>query len=422
MTGRIRYQQLGLAHPYRWLAALAGAGLWALLGAATGLYLVINGHHVTGMDNQVVWGLPHVFAILLILSGAGTLALAGLAPRLTGASGDPWGRLGTATAIALLLGGLAVLSLDLGSPQRLLAALALNLHSSFSRNLLLYTGFIAIALLYLGTLLEPRLRRHAALAGGLATLVALALALNVGSIFGMLAARPAYGGAIAMPLFLASALAYGTAAFSLAWLSVLYSQGQSSPPAATERLSLLLTSAVLVLAVLLALHLLALLYQPGLRGAARFLLIDGGIYPILFWLGVVAIGIISPTLLLLRQAARVDSRALAWASGLVLVGGLAHLFVMIVGVQALPLQIFPGQEVSGAVFDEEAASYAPAGWEFLLGLGGIGLTLAVLLIALRALPLTPRHLPGEAQAETTRRHPAPASGSETGRATSSQGA
>ncbi|MFW6277951.1 MAG: NrfD/PsrC family molybdoenzyme membrane anchor subunit, partial [Halorhodospira sp.] len=131
MTGRIRYQQLGLAHPYRWLAALAGAGLWALLGAATGLYLVINGHHVTGMDNQVVWGLPHVFAILLILSGAGTLALAGLAPRLTGAAGDPWGRLGTATAMALLLGGLAVLSLDLGSPQRLLAALALNLHSSF---------------------------------------------------------------------------------------------------------------------------------------------------------------------------------------------------------------------------------------------------------------------------------------------------
>ncbi len=396
MAARIRYHHVGREHPYQWLTALAGAALLALGGAASGLYLITAGHHVTGMDNQVVWGLPHVFAIALILAGSGAFAIAALAPRLAGPIGQPWGRLGTGVAVALLLGGLAILVLDLGSPQRILAAMRLNPLSSFSRNIALYTAFTAIALLHLGALIEPRMRRYAGITGGLAALVALLLALNVGSIFGMLAARPVYGGAIMMPLFLVTAVAYGTAAFSLAWQAVLRSQGQAPPAAATARLATVLLTGVIATATLLALHLLTLLYRPGLREAARFLLIDGGAYPVLFWIGAVAIGIITPTLLLLRRAARARGRALAGASGSVLAGGLAHLFVVIVGGQAVPLQALPGRGVAGAGFDEEAASYVPTAWEALLGIGGVGLAAAILLVALRVLPLTASHLPEEA--------------------------
>ncbi|ABM62726.1 NrfD/PsrC family molybdoenzyme membrane anchor subunit [Halorhodospira halophila] len=395
MAARIRYQHLGTRHPLRWAAALAGAGLLTLIGAAAGLYLIVAGHHLTGMGQQVVWGWPHVVAIGLILAGSGAFALAALAPTTLGHPGEPWARLGTVAAAALLIGGLAVLSLDLGSPQRILPPLELNLMSSFSRNLFLYTAFLIIALLYLATLLEPRLRRFAAAAGGLAAAVAVLLALNVGSIFAMLAARPVFGGAIMMPLFLAAALTLGTATLSLIWLAVLRAQGQEPPPRATGRLGALLLIAVLALAALLALHFLTLAYQPGHREIARFLLVDGGVYPVVFWIGVVAVGIITPTLLLLRKAARARGQALAWASGVALIGGFAHLFVMIVGAQAFPLQIFPGREVEGAVFDGEAASYLPSAWEALLGLAGPGLALLILLLALRALPLTAVHFPGE---------------------------
>ncbi|MCC3750065.1 MAG: polysulfide reductase NrfD [Halorhodospira halophila] len=395
MATRIRYQHLGTRHPLRWAAAMAGAGVLALIGAATGLYLIVAGHHLTGMGQQVVWGWPHVVAIGLILAGAGAFALAALAPGALGQSGEPWARLGTASAAALLVGGLAVLSLDLGSPQRILPPLELNLMSSFSRNLFLYTAFLAVALLYLATLIEPRMRRYTVTAGALAAVVAVLLALNVGSIFAMLAARPVYGGAIMMPLFLAAALTLGTAALSLIWLAVLRAQGQAPPPRATERLGSILLVALLALATLLALHFVTLAYQPGHRDIARFLLVDGGVYPIVFWLGAVAVGIITPTLLLLRKAARARGQALAWASRVALIGGFAHLFVMIVGAQAFPLQIFPGREVQGAVFDGEAASYLPSAWEALLSLAGPGLALLILLLALRALPLAAVHPPEE---------------------------
>ncbi len=390
MATPMRYQVLGTGRRYQWLAAFLAAGVVAALGGASGLYLIMAGHHVTGMGTQVAWGLPHVLAIILILAGAGAFGVTALAPRLAGSIEGSWARLGVVTAVALLMGGLAVLGLDLGSPQHIMPPKGLNFLSSFSRNIALYTAFVAVALLYLGTLMEPQLRRWQGLARGLAALVALLLALNVGSIFGLLAAKPGYGGAIMMPLFLAAAVTYGIAALSLVWLAVIRSQQQAPPAPDSQLLGLALLGGLLATAVLLALHFLTLGYLPGQQEVARFLLIDGGAYPALFWLGVVAIGIITPALLLLRRAGRADARALALASGLTLLGGLAHLFVMIVGVQSYPIDIFPGQKVTGAVLDEEAFSYIPSLWEVALGLGGIGVTLAILLLGVRVLPLTPR--------------------------------
>ena len=41
-----------------WTVAVIMAGLIALAGWSV-LYVEHNGHAVTGMNNQVVWGLPH---------------------------------------------------------------------------------------------------------------------------------------------------------------------------------------------------------------------------------------------------------------------------------------------------------------------------------------------------------------------------
>ena len=38
-----------------------------------------EGHWITGMNNQIVWGLPHVFAIVLILAASGALNVASMA-------------------------------------------------------------------------------------------------------------------------------------------------------------------------------------------------------------------------------------------------------------------------------------------------------------------------------------------------------
>ncbi len=36
-------------------------GFLILIGLASSAYMEHEGHYVTGMNNQIVWGLPHIF-------------------------------------------------------------------------------------------------------------------------------------------------------------------------------------------------------------------------------------------------------------------------------------------------------------------------------------------------------------------------
>ncbi|MCB1759037.1 MAG: polysulfide reductase NrfD, partial [Gammaproteobacteria bacterium] len=82
-----------------------------------------SGHWVTGMSNQIVWGLPHVFAIFLIVAASGALNVASIGSVFGGPLYKPLGRFSGLLAIGLLAGGLVVLLLDLGRPERLLVAI-----------------------------------------------------------------------------------------------------------------------------------------------------------------------------------------------------------------------------------------------------------------------------------------------------------
>ena len=120
------------------VAVLAG---FAVIGLACALFMEEFGHKVTGMTNHVVWGLPHVFAIFLIVAASGALNIASLASVFSRAEHKPLAPLSALLAIALLAGGLAVLVLDLGRPDRLVIALLhTNPTSVFAWNVVLYSG------------------------------------------------------------------------------------------------------------------------------------------------------------------------------------------------------------------------------------------------------------------------------------------
>ena len=118
-----------------------------------------------------------------------------------------------------------------------------------------------------------------------------------------------------------------------------------------------------------------------------FLLATGGIYPLIFWVGQVGVGALVPLMLLLRLR---NTAATVVAAGLVVLGGICQLYVLIVGVQAYPQNIFPGYVVSSSFFDGEVARYVPSIWEYLLGLGGLSLGVVLSLVLRRVLPLVPR--------------------------------
>jgi len=84
---------------------------------------------------------------------------------------------------------------------------------------------------------------------------------------------------------------------------------------------------------------------------------------------------------------------------LVILGGLATMYVTIIGGQSVPLELFPGMEVSSSFFDGEVIHYAPSLPELGLGLGGGALALLVVLLGVRVLPFLPDALPSSAAAD-----------------------
>ena len=81
------------------------------------------------------------------------------------------------------------------------------------------------------------------------------------------------------------------------------------------------------------------------------------------------------------------------AAILVILGGLATMYVIIIGGQAFPMAMFPGKEVlESGFFDGAVASYSPSLSEVALGVGGIAATLLMTAIGIRMLRFLPETL------------------------------
>ncbi|HHI82705.1 MAG TPA: molybdopterin oxidoreductase, partial [Rhizobiales bacterium] len=180
------------------------------VGMAAVWYMEHYGHIVTGMSNQIVWGTPHVFAIFLIVAASGALNVASISSVFSKYAYKPYARLSGLLALSLLAGGLAVLVLDLGRPDRLLVAMTTyNFKSIFAWNIYLYTGFMVIVLAYLFTMMAKKMDRYNKPAGYLAFVWRLVLTTGTGSIFGFIVAREAFDSALMAPLFISSSFVYG---------------------------------------------------------------------------------------------------------------------------------------------------------------------------------------------------------------------
>jgi molybdopterin-containing oxidoreductase family membrane subunit len=393
----IEYAEMRSSGPQYWSLLLALA-LIAALGIGAAHHMDVEGHHITGMNNQIVWGLPHVFAIFLIVAASGALNLASLNSVFGKSEYKPLARFSAVLSIALLIGGLAILLLDLGRPDRLIVAVThYNFKSIFAWNIILYSGFVVIVLAYLWLMMERRLHRWSRPIGIFAFAWRLLLTTGTGSIFGFLAAREAYDTALLAPLFIVMSFAFGLAVFILLLLLSFRLDRRELDISHLQRLRRLLGIFVIGILYFVLLFHLTKLYSPQNHAFERFILLDSG-YSAMFWLGQIGLGSLLPLLLLYAPGLQQSAASLVLASGLVIVGGFAQLYVIIVGGQAFPLDIFPGYRVDSSFFDGAIGSYSPSLWELLLGCGGFTAALLIALLGVRVLPILPRSLPPE---ETT---------------------
>ncbi len=372
---------------------LGGLALLTLIGLGAVWYVEHHGHIVTGMTNQVVWGLPHVFAVFLVVAASGALNVASMASVFGKTELKPLAPLSGLLAIALLLGGLTVLMLDLGRPDRLIVAMThYNFKSIFALNIFLYSGFMGFVIAYLWTMMDRSMNRYTPLAGLFAFIWRIALTTGTGSIFGFLVARQAYDSALLAPLFIALSLSYGLAVFVLVLMLACQGSGRPLGDALMARFAKLQVIFIAAGFYFVLVYHLTNLYFTKHHDFERFILLEGGLYTALFWLGQILLGSVLPLVLLLHPRIGQMRRRIAASALLVVGGGFAQMYVTIVGGQAFPLVMFPGHEVSSSFYDGVVNSYTPSLPEWLLGFGGIAIAGLIVLLALKFLGFLPERL------------------------------
>ena len=377
----------------RYWALASAIGLIVLSGLVAAYVMEEHGHAITGMTNQIVWGMPHVFAVFLIVAASGALNVASIASVFGKPFYKPLAPLSGLLALALLAGGLAVLVLDLGRPERLIVAMThYNLKSIFAWNVFLYVGFAAVVAAYLWTMMERRMNAYSRPAGIVAFLWRLVLTTGTGSIFGFLVAREPYDSALLAPLFIALSFSYGLAIYLITLLATYRGTRRPLGGVVLSRLARLLAIFIAAALYFVAVFHLTNLYFAQRQDAERFLLLDGGIYTGLFWLGQILVGSVAPLAILLYPRTAQSPRAIALAAVLVVLGGLAQMYVTIIGGQAYPLVLFPGMEVTSSFYDGVVHGYTPSAPEIMLGLGGVAIAAAIVLFAIRLLRFIPERL------------------------------
>jgi len=364
-----------------WLGVLfVGAGLLAAHSMET------FGHEITGMNNQIVWGMPHVFAIFMIVAASGVLNVASIGSVFGKTVYKARAPLSGLLSLTLLAGGLMVLMLDLGRPDRVIvAATHYNFRSVFAWNVFLYSGLFAIVGVYLWTMFERRMNRYSKKAGLAAFVWRFVLTTGTGSIFGFLVARQAYQSAVLAPMFIVLSFGWGLAVFLIVQSSMYAWNGRTLPAEIRRRMMRLLGVFIVGALYFVAVYHLTNLYFARQGAFERFILVDGGVFPWMFWGGYVVLGGVLPYGLLLLGGARCAQIA----SMLVILGGIALLYVFIIGGQAFPLEIFPGYAVASSFHDGAIEHYAPTLPEVLLGLGGLAMAFVLTIVGVRVFDFLP---------------------------------
>lgn len=380
-----------------YLALLGVLGFLIALGLGSAFYMEHHGHIVTGMTNQIVWGMPHVFAVFLIVAASGALNVASIGSVFGKTMYKPLGPLSALLALALLAGGLTILVLDLGRADRLLiAATTYNFKSIFAWNMVLYSGFFGIVGIYLWMQMDKMMYKFTKPAGFAAFIWRLVLTTGTGSIFGFLVSRAFYDSAMMAPMFVVMSFSYGLAIFLLVLMAAYSWTGRGLGDSMVNRLKNLQGVFIAGALYFVVVFHLTNLYFAKAQGVESFILLNGGGITTLFWLGQVIVGSLVPLAMLYHPKLGKSRAAIALACVLVVLGGLAQMYVTIIGGQAYPLVMFPGYEVSSSFFDGAVHGYSPSLPEVLLGIGGFAVALIMVAVAVKVLRFLPESLDNHA--------------------------
>jgi len=373
-----------------------GFAFFALVGVIATFYIINNGLWVTGMYGRIPWGVQIVMAVFYIGLSAGSLVISGLYGVFGKLEYKPFARLAVYIAMLFLIAGLMSILTDQGRMDRVFVQpfVHFNLRSMFSINPILYSGHILICMVYLWALFTEK-KKATTFIATLAFGWAFCVHSGTGAIFGF-GARELYESPLLPASFVAAAMASGTA-FMILMITGLF---KVTKRRVDDELILWLGKFLAITTVVVVYFLAAenayRVYVVELRSAALYYLF-GGFHSILFWVGLMLIGLFFPMFILFYKKTGRQVKWIIIASTMVVFGILCERYVIVLPGLMHAAEILPGMEIVESVALEHYAPYTIGWLEILQAFGVFGITGFMFGWGLKYLKL----LPTEARALKT---------------------
>ncbi len=352
----------------------------------------VFGHQLFGSSNVIPWGMPIVLAIYLIGLSAGSLILSSLTYVFGREEYRPIARMAVLLAIVLIFGAMISIAVDLGRPEkfwRLFMFFYLNnMTSMFAINGILYGGYFAISLVYMGIILANQ-KKASKIMGFIAVCWAVLVHMGTGAIFGFVAARETWFSPIKPLEFLAAALASGLALLIVVTILTLKLSGRSIYKDVIASLGNMLKLFIILLVILIVLDKLTHLYEPA-RGATVFML--SGDYAGIFWVLQIGLVVILPLIILFNPKINKTLKWIIVAAVSVVIGVFFERYYLVIPGAAYPMQFYPGkiEGVYGAV-----GNFPITPTEMGLSVGILAFLVLLFLLGLKYLEALPPKPPEE---------------------------
>jgi molybdopterin-containing oxidoreductase family membrane subunit len=363
------------------LFGVAGAGLFAT-------YLMYTqGLHITGMSNRVPWGISIVMLIYYIGLSAGSLVLSAMSALFGRKEFKPFARIAALLAMLLLVGALLSMILDWGKPDRVFVPfMYFNFVSMFSINGILYSTYIAICFVYLLAMFAEKEKLV-----GVIALIAVIWAVGVhsgtGAIFGFVS-RELYESPLLPPSFITAALSSGTALMIILLQLLFRYTERPFDQRYVKELSRLLAVFILVVAYFLFVENAFRAYNIGHREAASFFLF-GGSHSMVFWVGLIGMGIVVPALILFTPGTKNSIKMINVAAVLHVIGVLCERYIIVIPGQLHPADILPNMNVESVALDGAIVSYSISFLEVVQALGVAAIVAIAFVLGLRIFAMLP---------------------------------
>ena len=375
----------GKSRGYR--LALLALGLLALSGLASFIVSYLEGHQLLGSSNVIPWGMPIVFLIYLIGLSAGSLILSSLTYVFGKEEYKPIARMAVYLAIVLIFGAMIFIFVDLGRPEKFWRLFMFfymnNMTSMFAINGILYGGYFAISLVYLGIILANQ-KRYTKIMGTVAVFWAILVHMGTGAIFGFIAAREAWVSPIKPLEFLAAALTSGLALLIVVVVLTLKFSGRDVKRKMVASLRRLLVTFILILLVLIIVDKLTHFYSPD-REATVYMLT--GYYSWIFWCFQIGMGAVLPLAILVNPRLNQATRWVTIAAASVVIGVFFERYYLVIPGAAYPLHYYSPGKIEGVWGALSSFTIKPV--EMFLSLGIVALLVLVFMLGLKFLELLP---------------------------------